>query len=69
MSHFTLEQEKGIKYAHGHLVSSIAYPEDAHAGDSRDLADDAFLELGITARERELLEIVAEEDADRLRNG
>lgn len=58
--HFPFAQGVGIKYGFGHLASAEAYPDDAHAGDSRDLADDTFDQLGLTDRERALLTLAAE---------
>lgn len=52
--------EKEVRYGFGHLVSAELYPNDAHAGDSRDLANDVFSDLRLTGRERLLLHIAAE---------
>ena len=45
-------------YAFGHLVAS--HNADAHAADSGDLASEVMTELGLTDRERDLVELAAE---------
>lgn len=41
----TPEERKKIEYAASHLMSGLNHPEDAHAGDSIDLAWETFDEL------------------------
>lgn len=55
-----LEQRKGLTYAFDHLVSSQAHPENAHAGDSADLAIDTFTEIGMNEDQVEAIEALAE---------
>lgn len=52
--------KKGLTYGFGHLVSSIDRPDDAHAGDSADLAFDTFEELGYGDAIVEVIEALAE---------
>lgn len=49
-------------YGFGHLVGS--HGTDAHAGDSGDLALEVLESLGLTARQIEILDMVAEHVAD-----
>lgn len=42
---WTNEEIEQLYYAAGHLMSSENYPDDPHAGDSRDLALDTFAEI------------------------
>lgn len=57
---FDVETEARIAYGFGHLVASEMYPDDAHAGDSRDLAWDVFDELHLSSREQTILRIAAD---------
>jgi hypothetical protein len=41
----TTKEVEEVAYLSGHLAASENYPDDAHAGDSRDLALDGFAEL------------------------
>ena len=44
------ERNRRILYAADHMIGAIAYPDDAHAGDSRDLAWEIFEELAEAVR-------------------
>lgn len=55
-----------IVYAFGHLVSGQER-ETAHSADSMDLARDVLDELGLTAGELDLVELLAEEVAGNYR--
>lgn len=57
---FDPETEVRIAYGFGHLASSETHPDDAHAGDSRDLAWETFDELGLSPREQAVLRVAAE---------
>jgi hypothetical protein len=54
----TEDFDGGVLYAFGHLVSSNGV--DAHAADSGSEADDVMEGLGLTARERAIMELLAE---------
>jgi len=56
--------EKALRYGFGHLVGADRYPDDAHSGDSRNLAHDVFNELGLTEEEIDLIEVLSEYVAD-----
>ena len=48
-----------LAYAFGHLVASHT-PDDPHHADSGDLADEELDALGLSLREKDLVEAIAE---------
>lgn len=52
--------KKGLTYGFGHLVSSIALPDEPNAAASAELADGVFAELGLSGEEVVLVAVLAE---------